>query len=185
MRTCQTAVLTARVTSPSRCRAGGCARTSPSPPAGRALRTGLSTDSSRGSHVTAANGLGRREGPSRPPMEMFWFQPERDRRQVPTSPPAPAASCCSPARELGQRRLVPCRRVPTPTRDWTGRGSGPEAFGDAVRSVHPPTLDCFHTPVSSAIERRGEGKGEPCQQWTGLFFTLLSFYFSLWQEKVS
>lgn len=111
-------------------------------------------------------------------------QSETDVRSRPP-PPAPAASCCSPARELGQRRLVPCRRVPTPTRDWTGRGSGPEAFGDAVRSVHPPTLDCFHTPVSSAIERRGEGKGEPCQQWTGLFFTLLSFYFSLWQEKVS
>lgn len=123
VRTCQTAVLTARVTSPSRCRAGGCGRASPSPPAGRALRTGLSTDSSRGSHVTAANGLGRREGPSRPPMEMFWFQPERDRRQVPTSPrppPRPAAALPESWARGASSPAEGCRR-----RRGTGQGAAP------------------------------------------------------------
>lgn len=118
------AFVTARVTLPSHFRAGGCGRASPSL-AGSALLTGLSADSSRGGRVTAADGLGRREGPSRPPSGDVLVRARVSATSHPDLPPA--ASCCSPTRELGQWCLVPCRSAPTPTptptRDLTASAS--------------------------------------------------------------
>lgn len=67
-----------------------------------------STDSSRGSHVTAANGLGRREGPSRPPMEMV---PARARpTSGPDLPPRPRRVLLQPCPRAGPEAPRPLQK---------------------------------------------------------------------------